>query len=263
MPELPEVEIMCRNLQRWILGAPVSIELLDSSLCKEGSLDSIQSSSFKHIYRRAKYIVLSTEEHHLVLHFRMTGKVVLDAPEQRRAARAVFQCGDKKVLFVDRRRLGEARIVDHRRLKDLFSHLGPDAWPSPKSAAWWKQEMGSLRGAVKPALLQQKRIAGIGNILASEVLFEAQISPFKTCSSLTQAEWAALAQKTPEVISEVIERDSADEIGFVQDGAENLFAVYGKEGEPCPKCGQVIKGAKQSGRFSFWCTKCQPCASSE
>ena len=257
MPELPEVEIMCRNLQKWILGAPVTMELLDSSWCKEGSLETFQSKHFERIHRRAKYIVLSAKSHHLILHFRMTGKVVLDTPEENRKARAAFNCGERRVLFVDRRRLGEAKVVDDARLKEIFSRLGPDAWPDPKSKYWWKKHFGSLRSAIKPALLQQNRVAGIGNILASEILFEAQISPFRICSSLSDLEWEALAQKTPQVISKVIERDAADEIGFVQEGAENLFSVYGKEGKPCPKCGQDLQGSKQSGRFTFWCIQCQ------
>ncbi|MBM75947.1 MAG: hypothetical protein CMK59_11155 [Proteobacteria bacterium] len=258
VPELPEVEIMCRNLRRWLLGSSITIDILDSKWCKEGDIGLLQSKRVDRIFRRAKYIVLSIDSRYLVLHFRMTGKVVLDAPEKRKSARIVFCGSDNKVLFIDRRRLGEGRVLDESGLQDLFVKLGPDAWPERKSEVWWKAAFGSLKGNVKPAILQQSRIAGIGNILASEILFEARISPFRSFLTLKDSEWTALADSTPKVISAVIERDMADEIGFVQDGAQNNFSLYGKKGEPCPRCKAPIQKTKQSGRFTYWCSLCQP-----
>ncbi len=262
MPELPEVEIMTRNLRGWLGGQSLSdVELNDPAVLREGAVEMLgEQPCVRRVFRRAKYSCIEFEDHTLVLHFRMTGKVIRwpwDADRHR--IRFQMVSTGVRVGFSDTRRLGEAWLVPKASVDAFFEarNLGPDAWPERREGAWWAERFSRKRGPVKPALLDQACVAGIGNIAASEICWRARISPHRACSALTLSDWDAIARHTVVFMSETIAAEASEEIVYVNAGGANPFDVYGREGEPCPSCGSVLSRFSQSGRSTFFCAACQ------
>ena len=239
MPELPEVEIMSRNLRKWLGSGPVQVVGLEPGL-PTAEMGPVT------VERRGKTCLVRGDAGTLVLHFRMTGKVVLGEHER---ARAVFR-GERVVSFVDARRLGTLRLVEDVDL----SGLGPDAWPERRDGAWWRQRFARKRGPIKPALLDQRCVAGLGNIAASEICWRIGVDPRRGVPSLAPEEWERLAEQAWAFLDEVIEAEDGDEILYLNadPGAQNPFSVYGREGEPCPASGRRIERLVQSGRSTYW-----------
>ncbi len=271
MPELPEVEIMCRNLCRWAAGAVVqAAELVDERLlcgAEPAALSGLVGARVGPAARRGKYALLPLDtgsgRRWLVLHFRMTGKVVRDDGHRRRVRLRLSVARDGAaptvLVFDDARCLGQCWLVDDDELDAFFGErgLGPEPWPAPRDGAWWAARLAGARGAIKPVLLQQHRVAGLGNIAASEVLFGARIDPRCPVPALPPGAFARLAAAVPAFIDHVLATESGDEIHFVSHGGPNPFAVYGRAGAPCPACGGTIARAVQAGRATFWCPACQ------
>jgi len=260
MPELPEVEIMARNLHRWMVGrCLVRMEVLDDKF-DVSSLQEVEGDEVTRVYRRAKYAVIEFAGGHCqVLHYRMTGKTIQDPDAMRRARlRWVFRDAPA-VAFEDPRRFGTCERVREADLAAYFQdkNLGPEPWPVARDAEWWKGQMSGLRGPIKPALMRQDRVAGLGNIAASEILFRARIHPVRTVPSLVEDEWAQIARAVPEFIAHTLHEESGDEIQYVNMGGEGSFSVYGHDGETCLCCSQRIVRLVQSGRGTFFCPGCQ------
>lgn len=266
MPELPEVEIMTRNLRKWAAGASVrSVSLTDPALVVESCRLAFERAAHEgatvgRIDRRAKYLSMETSVGTWVFHFRMTGKLVPSARAARERVRIEFDNGSS-VSFSDRRRLGQLFFVS--RASALFEtlDLGPEPYPSARRGAWWSARFAGARQAIKPALLRQERVAGIGNILASELCFRAAIDPRTRACDLDDDAWARLAAEVVPLIDAVIEHEAGDEIAYLGDGGaveDTVFAVYGRAERPCTRCGGVVERMVQAGRSTFWCPTCQP-----
>ena len=280
MPELPEVEIMARNLARWTGGRRLQgVRLVDPRLDRDGlidGLDGLVGARVQRVWRRGKYAVVDVDcldgvERSLVLHFRMTGKVVVAAPGSRRAERLVLALeptpgGPDHVVFDDTRRLGDAWLRPQAGIEAWFTadrKLGPEPWPEPRDAAFWRARVGGSTSPVKVALMDQKRVAGLGNIAASEILWHARIHPGTRASAVSDAGWASVARAVPQFISDTLERESGDEIAYVNSqggsarGVASPFVVYRNDGRPCARCGGVVLRGKHAGRSTFWCGACQ------
>lgn len=277
MPELPEVEVMCRNLSRWSVGRVLErVDVVDPRVDSGGVRDWAHTAagrSVARVWRRGKYAVLelSDAEHSLILHFRMTGKVVAADPAERRSVRLVlrFQPNPHQpdcVVFDDVRRLGNAWAIASDRLTHWFDterKLGPEPWPTPRAATFWAAQLGTIRSPIKVALMRQDRVAGLGNIAASEILWRAGIAPTRLPGALDDAQWGRIARAAPAFITETIEQEGGDEIAYVNSrggsaqGIPSPFSVYRCDGQPCPRCGAPIERFKQAGRSTFWCAGCQ------
>ncbi len=277
MPELPEVEIMTRNLARWTVGRRLQqLELRDASLDSGGVAEwasQAVGATVRRVWRRGKYTVLELDRAlpALVLHFRMTGKVVAAEPAVRRSVRLVLRLEpavDRPacVVFDDARRLGNAWARSPDGLAEWFQNarkLGPEPWPGVQSAAFWAEQLGTIRSPIKVALMRQDRVAGLGNIAASEILWRAGIAPTLEARALSARQWAAVAHAVPQFIEDTIDRESGDEIAYVNSGGGSTrgvsspFTVYRCAGRPCPSCGDTIARFKQAGRSTFWCPSCQ------
>ena len=260
MPELPEVEIMARNLHRWMVGRRVlCFEVLDSKFDARELLQ-VEGAEVRRVYRRAKYAVIEfVDEQVLILHYRMTGKTVQD-PDLQRRARLRWKLDDgTTVVFEDPRRFGTCDRVLKVDLLGYFEgkRLGPEPWPDIRDARWWAMCLMGLRGPIKPALMRQDRVAGLGNIAASEILFRAQIHPTRPVPSLRDDEWDRIAEVVPQFIAHTLREEGGDEIQYVNSGGEGSFAVYGHDGEPCPRCMHRLERMVQSGRSTFFCPGCQ------
>jgi len=277
MPELPEVEIMSRNLARWTVGRRLQqLDLRDEALDSGGVVawsSQAEGATVRRVWRRGKYTVLEPDGGlpSLVLHFRMTGKVVAAEPSTRSSARLVIRLSPVQgrpncVVFDDSRRLGNAWAQPTHSLDRWFEvsrKLGPEPWPGVQDTAFWAQQLGRIRSPIKVALMRQDRVAGLGNIAASEILWRAGVSPTLRACALSAEQWAAVARAVPAFIDDTIERESGDEIAYVNSrggsarGVSSPFFVYRCAGRPCPRCGEPIARFKQSGRSTFWCASCQ------
>ncbi len=259
MPELPEVEIMARNLDRWLSGHTIeTVEVLDEKMDEAGLLTLI-GTQVQGARRRAKYAVVDfVGGTSLVLHYRMTGKTVLDSQGIRRARVRFRTSRGIVVAFEDQRRFGELWVLPTDKLGEFFGakRIGPEPWPLPRHGAWWSEQLRALRGPIKSALMRQDRVSGIGNIIASEALYLARVDPRSLVPSLCSDDWERIAKGVRQVIDRTLSKESGDEIAYVNQGGEGTFLVYGHSGEPCPRCGEAIERIVQAGRSTFYCLVC-------
>ena len=268
MPELPEVETVVRSLKTRINGYTIErIKLRDEKLLRDLKPDHlkrrIEGKQITDIRRRGKYILLEAgEEKIVVIHLRMTGKLlVLPSNETTEYQRISFHFKEGGKLVLDNmRRFGTLDLLESEAEEPLAS-LGLE--PFRKEYRWDKfRELFETTQPLKLLLLDQKKLAGLGNIYANEVLFRAGLNPLLPGQETNTAEREELFELIPEILTEAIEKngttidtfkDSAGEPGSFQ----NFLRVYNREGEPCEECGTEIVKEQQSGRSTYYCPDCQ------
>ena len=263
MPELPEVETLVRRLSPIAGTRIIGAEILDERL--EVSADALIGASIRDVKRRAKYIVIGLDGHgDLIVHLRMSGRLRLDRSEDEIPYTRMIlhlDSGDS-VFFVNPRRLGTVVLCPHGFDKDL----GIEPTGSEFTADVLAELAAGSRAPIKQLLLDQRKIAGIGNIYAAEALWRAGIDPRRPSNSLEAFEIAALHTGITSVLFDAIEqlgttigssvsdyRQSAEEGGSFQ----NRLSVYGREDEVCERCGASIERVMQAGRSTCFCPACQ------
>lgn len=260
MPEIAEVEIMSRQLDRWTRDKTLSAVEVNDAALENPNWSHVVSKTVQAVSRRGKYaLVKFVGGYTLVIHYRMTGKTVID-PERVRPARAWLDFGGSAIVaFVDTRRFGTFDILATSSLEGWFAQkrLGPEPWPDSRTGDWWSKRLGGVRSPIKVAMMRQDRVAGLGNIAASEILFRAGIHPERRPSSLSEDQWARLAAAVPQFIAHTIAEEGGEEIHYVNQGGEGSFAVYGRAGAPCLQCSSAIARIVQSGRGTYLCPTCQ------
>jgi formamidopyrimidine-DNA glycosylase len=205
----------------------------------------------------------------LALHLGMTGSLVLagHGAKKSRFARVTLDLGDGgAVHFDDPRKLGRLYAGDLADARRVAKHdsLGPDAATIANARALAARFEGT-RKPIKTALLEQERVAGLGNIHAGEALFLARIHPMRSTSTLGAREWQRLYSGIGETLDRALaELDHLDARGeplvYVSAGGENRFLVYDRQGEPCPRCGHGITRHVHAARSTYLCARCQPAA---
>ncbi len=255
MPELAEVEIARRALAQRLVGrGAVSLELRDPRLLKRGVPGA--AAPVARVRRRAKWLLLEHGEDIWCLHLRMTGRLTRT---DGRGVRAVLRPASGAAVWLeDLRCLGELHVIPAAEEAVWFAErrLGDEPWPEVRPGPWWETRLGGLRSSVKVALLRQDRVAGLGNIAASEILWRAGIAPTLPARSVDLAAWQRIGQETVAHLNHLLAVEDAD-IVYVTQGGDNPFRVYGREGEPCPRCSTPIRRSVQSGRATFACPGCQ------
>lgn len=275
MPELPEVESVRRALAT-IVGVPVSDcrvhrrdVVRDRHGERRGRLDAadlLVGDRVGATDRRGKQLALVGAKGRVVLlHLGMSGRVLVlgpDAGPPGAHTHLVWTLADgRRVVFRDPRRFGGVWLLDSPgELAARWAELGPDALgvTGPQLAS----ALGASQRAVKAALLDQRAVAGIGNIYADESLFEARIAPTRACSSLSGPEWARLAAAVRRVLDRAVEaggstlRDYRRPDGSAGNAASG-HRVYARAGMPCPVCGGAIAGRVLAQRSTCWCPACQ------
>jgi formamidopyrimidine-DNA glycosylase len=270
MPELPEVETIRRQLAPALEGRRLErVEVLDPRWSDPAPAaeveDALRGRRVERLSRRGKYLVFELEDEvYLVMHLRMTGNMLLASDGSYVRVRFGLDSGDQ-LLFTDVRRFGTGVVLlGAEALEDYFgARLGVEPL-SPDFTAEALRELGrSRRAPVKAFLLNQERIAGVGNIYADEALFRAHIHPLRPVGTLKRPQIAALRDAVVEVLEAGIDSRGATIDDFRNaDGAEGAFQdrflAYGREGEPCVRCGRPIRKLRAAGRGTYVCERCQP-----
>lgn len=266
MPELPEVETIRRQLGPRLLGRTVS-EAGSHSSAKFTPARDITGATFRDVGRRGKYLLLGLADgRELVVHLGMTGRLQFrqgSADDSHPHLRAWWQLdGNETMEFIDARRFGRLRVVptgDYRSIPTLAT-AGPEPWdPELTPERFWGSIRASRR-AIKTQLLSQRPIAGVGNIYADEALWLAEINPIRRSLGLDRAGRLLDALRT--VMGQSIEmggttlRDYRNADGGTGENQHGL-AVYGRGGEPCLRCGEVLRSRVIDARSTVWCVACQ------
>jgi formamidopyrimidine-DNA glycosylase len=270
MPELPEVEFARRCLARWLSGKKIEGVAAEPGKPLRGVTPAelsvaLTGRALQSTDRRGKHLLLVFDGGvRLYLHLGMTGKFLRsraggDAPGR---ARLRLDLSDGSVVaMVDPRRFGRIQLVPGTELPPEMAGLGPDALRDPPSGPTLRQRLEGSRRPLKILLLEQDRLAGLGNIHAAEVLFRAKLSPFSKPQDLSPADWGKLARAIQASLAYAIgieANEERDGIRYVEEpGAPNPFKVYGHEGEPCPRCRTPIRREAQGQRSTFFCPHCQ------
>jgi len=293
MPELPEVETVARGLRasligRTIIGVEVrwarsvippngSTEASTVSLRRERSAEPLAEvpTAFAHrltgqtvtgVGRRGKWMVISLSGGDtLLVHLRMTGQLVLESgecPDDRHVRVLFFLDDGRRLRFSDARKFGRLWLVDDPA--DVLGELGPEPLADAFTAARLGEMLTRRRGRLKPLLLNQRFLAGLGNIYTDEALWQASIHPLRRADSLTPTEVRRLHRAIRAVLRAAIaSRGTTLPDGTYRqaDGRSGEFArhlaVYGRVGQPCPRCGTIIERIKVSQRGTYFCPRCQ------
>lgn len=256
MPELPEVEHAVRLLRRAVRGRGITrVELLHPALQRRlpaAMADALAGADIREVERRGKHQLIHLADGRILhAHFRMTGDWLVLSPRAPlpRFARAVFTLDDgRRLVLEDSRAL--ATLDVHPANAPLDLGLGPEPTDPALTAAGLRATLARRRGAIKPVLLDQRVIAGIGNIYAAEALWRAKISPRARASSLSERRLALLL----DAIRAVVER--ATGARYTEIGAARLN-VYDREGRNCRRCATPIRRIVQAGRSTYYCPRCQ------
>jgi formamidopyrimidine-DNA glycosylase len=268
MPELPEVETTVRGLAKVLDGRRIaSVEARREDLRRSFPPDlgqRLTGARVTGLGRRAKYGLIETDRGDtLVFHLGMSGHWRVDPAELGKHDHLLIETDEgRRVTLNDARRFGSVDLVRTDELQEwpAFRALGPEP-TSDVSGAWLKQKFAGRTAPVKAMLMDQRIIAGLGNIYACEALYRARIDPRKAAGKVSRAKLEALAEAIPAVLGEAISAGGSTLRDFVSPDGElgyfaKDFAVYGREGKPCA-CGGQVKRIVQSGRSTFFCPRCQ------
>ena len=284
MPELPEVETMRRGLARVVGRRIAALEFprsrvrpIDVAPRPALLAERVAGRAIAGVHRRGKRVVLELAPGSgndratlwLVIEPRMTGLMLLAEPPSAEHVRLVARLAPRRgapghFMFWDRRGLGTVRLLDGRGLEAACGagRLGPDGLAV--TGADLAAALGRARRAVKVALLDQRAVAGIGNIYAAEILFRARIDPRASCRRLRAEAWERIAAAARTILAAAVRLEGSsigDETYRTVDARIGRFQrrhrVYGRAGAPCPACGTAIVRIVQAQRSTFFCPACQ------
>lgn len=272
MPELPEVETIVNNLRSGdsshpsILGLRISgVEVLWNRSVATPDPDTltqvITGTRIDAINRRGKYLVFNLDAgHFLLIHLRMSGDLLIESQSQPISThvRLIFNLeNDLRLAFYDARKFGRVWLT--KKPDEVLSGLGPEPLDETLSAEAFYDLIHNRHRQLKPLLLDQSFIAGLGNIYTDEALFMAGLHPLTISDQLTFQQVSRLLDSIRQVLTEGIRRNGAS-IDWVYRGGDfqNYFQVYQRSGEVCQQCGSVIQRVVVGQRGTHFCPKCQP-----
>lgn len=291
MPELPEVEVVRRGLAEHVVGRTISSATLTGTRVArrhtagpEDLAARLAGGEVLTADRRGKYLWLVVrtphdDPHALVVHLGMSGQMLVEDPDAPREKHlhATFDFADDgpQLRFVDQRTFGGLALTElipdpyadtHHSLGVPLpvGHLAPDPLEPAYDQGAVVRSLKARHTAIKRALLDQGRVSGIGNIYADEALWRAQVNPLRETSALTKPTLARVLDHAAEVMTEALAQGgtSFDSLYVNVNGASGYFDrslhAYGREGEPCDRCGTPIRREAFMNRSSHYCPRCQP-----
>lgn len=265
MPELPEVETIKRELEKAVLGKKITeVCVHHPKVIREPSVAQFKKGvagvTIKNILRKAKVLILELSNgKSLVIHLKMTGQLIYPGTGQN--SRISFRLGDGNFLdFNDQRLFAELRLLDDWRSLKFIQGLGPE--PFDFSEAKFKEALSRKRTKIKPLLMDQTFISGVGNLYAAEALFRAKIHPQRPADSLSDKEKELLLKETKKILLEAIQHKGSSVDQYVQLSGRpgdyvKYHRVYNREGKACLVCKALVKRISLGGRGTYFCPKCQ------
>jgi formamidopyrimidine-DNA glycosylase len=274
MPELPEVETTVRQIRPKLVGRRVSnvrvrwagsvVGRRTRALCR-----ALIASRVERVSRRGKFFVFELKHEvrgtaYLVGHLRMSGRLWVERerlPHNKHARVEIVLENDQRLVFADVRKFG--RLCVTRRLKDILGRLGPEPLSSDFTARWLTEALRRRRRQIKPLLLDQTFIAGLGNIYTDEALFGARVHPLRLAHTLGADEAARLRTSVRRVLSAAVRREGSSFDVFYRTPQgrsgryQDRLLVYGRAGQPCRRCGAAIRRIVVGQRGTHICPRCQ------
>lgn len=271
MPELPEVETVRRGIEPFVSGRRIRrIDVHDPRLRWPVPADldlRLRGREVTGVSRRGKYLLLATDAGQLLIHLGMSGRLHLltAATERRRHDHVdILFDGEITLRLHDPRRFGAVLLwAADEAMPRLLDHLGPEPLSADFDAAYLYQRSRGRRIAIKALIMDASLVVGVGNIYAQEALFQASIRPSRAAGRLSLADCERLVAAIRSVLNAAIAAGGTTLRDFAgADGAPGYFQqdlyVYGREGQPCRRCGGDIRNLRIAGRASHYCPACQP-----
>jgi formamidopyrimidine-DNA glycosylase len=271
MPELPEVETIVRRLAPLVAGGRIrSVDVRDGRWCEPLAatelVAAVDGRRVERLWRRGKYLVWELEDEiHLVMHLRMTGTLLWRPSEIPPHTRVVIDFDGGRLAFVDPRRFGTGTLLHGTAGLDLFfaARLGVEPLDDEFTGAHLRALARGRRGPIKAFLLDQRNLAGVGNIYADEALFRAGIHPLRPAGSLRPRQYGLLRDAVVAVLASGIDARGASIDDYrdpdgVRGSFQDRFLVHRREGLPCPVCGRAVRKLVVAGRGTYVCERCQP-----
>ncbi len=278
MPELPEVEAVVRTLRPLVQGQriccahvfhPIAVKPQSARRIAEFATNRC----VERVERKGKYVLLVLDRGLITLHFKLDGQLVWFSTAAELLERAntanngvhvdvAFELSKGVLGFADRRHFGRVYGWDNLEDSPGLAAIGIDALSKDFTAARFRELLASSIRPLKDFLLDQTRVAGLGNIYSCESLWHARLDPRRRAKSLKPEEARRLHKAIVSVLQRALEcclhpaPDFRDSQWWFQ-GLEKVLRAYGREGEPCRRCGGVIQRIEQGGRSTYWCRRCQ------
>jgi formamidopyrimidine-DNA glycosylase len=284
MPELPEVETIKRVLEKSIVGKTIkNIEVRKAKIF-QGRPEEVIGRKIEGIERRGKMLIIKLSgDKALVIHFKLTGQMVWipEAGERvtvghpipfagtelpAKTTHVIFEIDGGKLFYNDLRQFGWIKVITNYELRitDYLKNLGPEPFDKEFTVEYLQRIFSRSSKPIKLVLMDQTKIAGVGNIYANEALFEAKILPTKPAKQLSNEAIEQLRKAIIKVLEEGIKYggSSAKDEAYIKPTGEpgsyqQHFRVYQRAGQKCRKCGTIIKRINLGGRGTFWCPNCQ------
>ena len=268
MPELPEVEVTCMGIRPHVLNHQITDIVIRQPQLRWMIPDDVRQmigQTVISVERRAKYLLIQTKKGTGILHLGMSGKLrVVDAStpiEKHDHVDLVMETG-KVVRFNDTRRFGAFLWQAQNEIHDLLVQLGPEPLTDDFNPDYLCQKVQGRKTKIKPFIMDNKVVVGVGNIYATEALFKANIHPESIVAQVPQEKLAVLVHKIKETLAFAIQQGGTTLKDFTKaDGNPGYFAqelhAYGRKGEPCYQCGTTLQGKTIGQRNTVFCDKCQ------
>ncbi len=277
MPELPEVETIKRGLCQFIVKKKL---IRTTILCAKSFIGEPVAGVVKDIRRFGKALIIDLDnQKSLMIHLRMTGQLIYDGEERYAAGhpsenftaklpnkqtRVILEFNDGVLYFNDQRKFGFIKVLPTSEVENdaFIKKLAPEPWTISVDELYEKLQRHK-NSAIKPTILDQTIICGLGNIYADEALFASKIHPERKCGTITRKETELLIENAKDVMEKSIASGGSTMATYVKaDGTRgdylDFFAqVFHKEGQPCPRCGTEIVKIKVAGRGTHICPHCQ------
>jgi formamidopyrimidine-DNA glycosylase len=268
MPELPEVEAVCRKLRKHAIGAAiVSAHIERRRIAAPQDPTAVEAlstgRSIERIDRRGKNILIGLSGGLAMrVHLRMTGNLYVTPDWRFRVAgvSAWFELEDGRgLLFEDTRGLGALTIHEAASLRKLLDGLGPEPLSRQFTVEAFVRSTAGLRQPAKLFLMDQRRVAGLGNIYAAEALFAARVDPRAPIGSVSRRKLASLREAIVRILRDAVKSAcrAYSRPGGFEEAEDFPILVYGREAEGCFRCGGAIRRIAQGGRSTYFCPKCQ------
>lgn len=275
MPELPEVELVAKSLDRLVKNRKIiAAELLRERLAPENppadfSL-KLKNALITRVHRRGKHVLFNLDNGNTLLtHLRMTGRFLL-LPAERdlpKYSHAVFYFADEtRLIFNDQRHFGLMKIVKTGELDQTkeLKKLAPEPFSEDFNPKYFREILKASKRSLKEILLDQTKVLGLGNIYAAEAMFLAKINPQTPAYQVSPRKVKVLFEKIRAVLAESIENGSTLNVNpenidgsYYGGGYKNQWRVYDRADEPCINCKKMIVRVKQAGRSTYFCPRCQ------